>query len=98
VRIYHFAALRTIDVDILEYRHKRTGGITSAKSTIRMPSKPLTAREKTKLVKDEQGSMALVPISWLGDADIRKSLGVEETAEHFTSLINFSATFEDAEE
>ncbi|KAJ4992203.1 hypothetical protein SVAN01_02222 [Stagonosporopsis vannaccii] len=97
VHIYHFAALRTIDVDILEHRHKRTNGITSAKSTIRMPSTPLAAREKTKLVKSKQGSVALVPISWLADANVRKGLDVGDNPEQFTSLISFSATFEDDE-
>ncbi|KAF2631544.1 hypothetical protein BU25DRAFT_384913 [Macroventuria anomochaeta] len=97
VHIYHFAALRTIDVDIFEHRHKRTNGITAGKSTIRMPSKPLPTREKTKLVKNKQGSMALVPISWLADEEVRKELGVKEEPEKFTSLINFSETFEDGE-
>lgn len=98
MHIHHFAALRTIDVDILEHRHKRTNGLTAAKSTIRMPSKPLAAREKTKLVKNKQGSMALVPISWLADEKARTKMGVDEPAEQFTSLINFSATFQDDEE
>lgn len=98
VHIYHFAALRTIDVDILEHRHKRTNGITAARSNMRMPSNALEAREKTKLVKNSQGSVALVPISWLADEKVRKDLGVEEEPEKFTSLINFSETFQDGEE
>jgi hypothetical protein len=97
VHVYHFAALRTIDVDILEHRHKRTNGITTARSKLRLPAKPLPKREKTKLVKTNQGSMALVPISWLSDAKVRHSLGVEKP-EKFTSLINFSETFEDSED
>ncbi|KAF3050916.1 hypothetical protein E8E11_006202 [Didymella keratinophila] len=96
VHIYHFAALRTIDVDILEHRHKRTDGITATKSTIRMPSQSLKTPEKTKLVKNKQGSTALVPISWLAEEKTRERLGVEEP-ETFTSLINFSETFEDGE-
>lgn len=98
VHIYHFAALRTIDVDILEHRHKRTNGITAAKSTIRMPSKPLATREKTKLVKNKHGSMALVPVSWLEDENMRREMGVAKELDKFTSLINFSETFEDGEE
>lgn len=98
VHIYHFAALRTIDVDILEHRHKHTNGITATKSTVRMPSEPSPVREKTKLVKNKYGSMALVPISWLADGEERRGLGVEEKPEKFTSLINFSETFEDGEE
>ncbi|KAJ8114408.1 hypothetical protein OPT61_g3697 [Boeremia exigua] len=67
VRVYHFAALRTIDVDILEHRHKSTYGITTAKSTIRMPAKALATREKTRMIKSQNGSMALVPLPWLAD-------------------------------
>lgn len=98
VHIYHIAALRTIDVDILEHRHKRTNGIVAAKSNVCMPSEGLPMREKTKLVRNKQGSMALVPISWLTDEKTRKGLGVEEEPETFTSLINFSESFEDDEE
>ncbi|KAF1931765.1 uncharacterized protein M421DRAFT_90003 [Didymella exigua CBS 183.55] len=97
VHIYHFAALRTIDVDILEHRHKRTNGITAVKSTVCMPSKP-TSKEKTRLVKNKHGSMALVPVSWLADEKARKELGVGKELEKFTSLINFSETFDDSEE
>lgn len=72
VHIYHFAALRTIDVDILEHRHKRTNGTTAVKTTVRVPSNPLLARKKTKLIKNMQGPIALVPISWLADEKVRK--------------------------
>lgn len=98
VHIYHYAALRTIDVDILEHRHKRTYGITATRSSVRMPSESLATRENTKLVRNKHGSMALVPISWLVDEETRESLGVEEEPETFTSLINFSETFEDGDE
>jgi broad specificity polyphosphatase/5'/3'-nucleotidase SurE len=98
VHIYHFAALRTIDVDILEHRHKRTSGISTAKSSVNMPTTQLPKREKTKLVRNKEGSMALVPISWLSDARVRTQLGVEEEPEKFASLINFSETFGNDEE
>ena len=98
VHIYHFAALRTIDVDILELGHKSTNGITATRSTVHMPSESLTTPEKTKLVKNKQGSTALVPISWLAEEKTRERLGVAEQPETFTSLINFSGTFEDGEE
>ena len=78
VQIYHFVALRTIDVDILEHRHKRANGITATKSKVRMPPESLTTPEKTKLVKNKHGSMALVPISWLVDEETRKSLDVDK--------------------
>ncbi|KAJ4354998.1 hypothetical protein N0V95_003335 [Ascochyta clinopodiicola] len=98
VHIYHFAALRTIDVDILEHRHKRANGITAAESAIRMPSTPLAKKEKTRLIQNENGSMALVPVPWLVDDQVRRMMHVEQEPERFTSLINFSETFEDGEE
>ena len=98
VHIYHFAALRTIDVDILEHRHKGIDGITSVRAPVRMPPNPLAKKGKTTLVKTKQGSMALVPVSWLADEEDRRTMGVEEEPEKFTSLINFSETFEDGED
>lgn len=98
VHIYHFAALRTIDVDILEHRHKRSDCIAGARALARTAPKPLVKREKTKLVKNKQGSMALIPISWLADEKARRTMMVEEEPEKFTSLIDFSETFEDGEE
>ncbi|KAF3010718.1 hypothetical protein E8E13_006591 [Curvularia kusanoi] len=97
VHIYHFAALRTIDVDILEHRHKRNSGITAAASNMSMPP-ALQAREKTRLVKNKHSSVALVPISWLADDECRKQLGIEREPERYTSLINFLETFQDEEE
>jgi hypothetical protein len=93
VHIYHVVAQRTIDVDIIEHRHKRVDGITSSGSTMQMP-KALERKEKTKLVRTEEGKMALVPISWLADDKKRKRLGVGEKPDSFTSLINFSDTFQ----
>lgn len=98
VHIYHFAALRTIDVDILEHRHKRKDGITSADSNMRMPQKALESQEKTRLVRNKRGDVALIPGSWLNHPKIRRGLGVEKEPENFTSLINFSETFQDVDE
>ncbi|KAF1977758.1 hypothetical protein BU23DRAFT_526261 [Bimuria novae-zelandiae CBS 107.79] len=94
VHIYHFAALRTVDVDILEHRHKRRDGITDATWPMSLPSEPLDKREKTKLVKNKEGQVALVPVSWLVDTRKLEQMGVDKDAESFTSLINFSETFE----
>jgi hypothetical protein len=93
VHIYHIVAQRTIDVDILEHRHKRVDGITTARYPMKMP-KALTDKEKMKLVKNEKGQMALVPVSWLSNESKRKMLGVGETPESFASLISFSDTFQ----
>jgi hypothetical protein len=50
--------------------------------------------EKTKLVRNNKGEMMLVPHTWLADESKRRIMGVEKSDETFTSLINFSETFE----
>jgi hypothetical protein len=98
VHIYHVIAQRTIDVDILEHRHMRTDAITSLKSategsTIEFPE-PSFKKERTKLVKNNKGEMMLIPHTWLADEAKREIIGVKESEQKFTSLINFSETFE----
>jgi hypothetical protein len=93
VYIYHIIAQRTIDVDILEHRHKRMNGITTSKSPMEM-LKANEMKGKTKLVKNNKGQMALVPASWLADESKRKILGVDEKPESFASLISFSDVFQ----
>jgi hypothetical protein len=97
VHIYHIIAQRTIDVDILEHRHKRVDGLTTSKSPMKMP-KALAEKEKTKLIKNKTGQMALVPVSWLASELKREILGVEEAPESFASLISFSDTFQQDDE
>jgi hypothetical protein len=97
VHIYHIIAQRTIDVDILEHRHKRVDGITTPESPMKMP-KAQAKKEKTKLVKNNKGQMALVPVSWLADESKRTMLGVDEAPESFASVINFSDTFQHDED
>jgi hypothetical protein len=98
VHMYHFAALHTIDVDILEHRHRRKNGITTQFSTIKMPTVSLEKKQKTTLVRSDKGDMALVPGSWLVDKPTAKMLGVDEERGRFTSLINFSETFDEDED
>jgi hypothetical protein len=97
VHIYHIVAQRTIDVDILEHRHKRVDGITTSKAPMNMPEL-LAEKEKTKLVKNKAGQMALVPVSWLASEWKRMIMGVEEAPESFASLISFSDTFQQDDE
>jgi site-specific DNA-cytosine methylase/SNF2 family DNA or RNA helicase len=92
VHIYHFAALRTIDVDILEHRHKRLDAIHSPETTLRFPPKS-KRKEGTKLVRNRKGVLALVPLSWLADEQFRKMIQVDKEPESYTSLIHFSETF-----
>jgi len=98
VHIYHIVALHTIDVDILEHRHRHVDGMTTLTLPMRMPKTTATKKEKTRLIRNKAGRMALVPTSWLTDEAKRKVLNVEEPLSSFTSLINFSETFEHDDE
>ena len=93
VYIYHVVALRTIDVDILEYRYKRTDAMTTADSEPCAPA-TLQKKKKTKLVRSKDGDLALVPVSWLADEEKRSALGIGEKIESFASLISFSEKFQ----
>jgi len=94
VHIYHVIAKRTIDVDILEHMHRRSDAITTMEAAVKLPEPSSTKKEKTKLVKNNKGEMILVPLSWLADEAKRRTMQIGETTEQFTSLINFSETFE----
>ncbi|KAH7390665.1 hypothetical protein BKA66DRAFT_580830 [Pyrenochaeta sp. MPI-SDFR-AT-0127] len=94
VHIYHVVAQRTIDVDILEHRHKRADGVSAVLSTMKMPKASGNKKEKTRYIKNNAGEMALVPSSWLTDETKRQTLNIGEKPHSFTSLINFSETFE----
>lgn len=93
VFIYHFAALRTIDVDILEHRHRRKDAITTSTKTQLPP--PLAEREKTRLVKNDAGQVVLAPVSMLADEAAREVLGISGVPKSYASLINFSDNFDD---
>jgi hypothetical protein len=97
VIIYHFAALRTIDVDILEKRHKRLDGIQEMGRAMQMPHETLGERSKTKLVRNESGHMALVPVCWLKDDAKRAAMNLTDDAS-FTSLISFSDRYQHGDE
>ena len=94
VHIYHVIAQRTIDVDILECRHKRSDAITTSKSRSQLPKTSSTKNERTKFVKNNKGGTMLVPRRWLADDTKRKVLGFGKKVEDFTSLINFSEMIE----
>lgn len=91
VHIYHVVAEQTIDVDILERRHKRGDGITTVNSTMKLPKAPGAAKERTRLIENKRGQVALVPRSWLKDRAKRKILDVDAELKSFTSLINFES-------
>lgn len=97
VYVYHVVAQHTIDVDILEHRHKRNDGLTTAKSTIHLPKPTSTRMERIKLIRNNAGHMALVPASWLADKVKRKVLDIGEKPASFTSLIKFTEALEDDE-
>lgn len=93
VHIYHVVALRTIDVDILEHRHKRLDGIASLGSAMKMPA-PQSKKEGVRLIKNKAGEAALVPVSWLKDASKRRFMSVDDKNQSWRSLISFSETFQ----
>lgn len=97
VHIYHFAALGTIDVDILEHRHKRVDAIRNPGAA---PSPgfvaPSKKKEKTRMVKID-GGMALIPKSWLADTTIKEHLGISTEEKRYGSAIEFSEVFRDDE-
>ena len=94
VHIYHVVALRTIDVDILEHRLRRSDALTSTGSTAKSLESLSTKKEKTRLARNNKGEIMLIPHTWLADRDKREILGIEESPDRLTSLINFSETFE----
>ena len=94
VHIYHVVAQRTIDVDILKHRHRRSDAITTSKSTSQLPKTSSTKNERTKFVRNNKGGAMLVPRRWLADDTKRKVLGFGKKVEDFTSLINFSEMIE----
>ncbi|KAH9861525.1 hypothetical protein J1614_011274 [Plenodomus biglobosus] len=98
VHIYHMIAERTIDVDILEHRHKRNDGIYTPTSTMKLPKPSGTAKEQTRMIKNKTGETALVPRSWLDDVTKRKMLGVGKSPESLTSLIKFEGAFKHGDE
>jgi site-specific DNA-cytosine methylase len=92
VHIYHFAALQTIDVDILQHRYRRSEVLcdTGLANHIPIARSNSMEKEKTKMVRTTSGSMALVPVSWLADDEKREELGIEEdVTEDFGSIIDF---------
>lgn len=98
VHIHHFIGLKTVDVDILQQRHKRSDALRAfsyykraiSHSTKRKASKQ-SPLETTKLIRDVEGGYALVPISWLSDPKKAGIGGVRVgESEDFSTLIRFS--------
>ena len=98
VYIYRFAALSTIDVDILEHREHRSDALWDL-STIEKGGQPPgpeaqketdpSKRGRTKLVRDADGNFVLVPRYWLTEG----TWITASTAEDFASLVKFSQAF-----
>lgn len=106
VHIYHFVALKTIDVDILEQRDRRNSPLCedapTPKKTSHQPNRQSKkeseelALERTKMIRGENGKMALVPMSWLSNPKKCAAKGIKlGEAKDFSSLITFSRTFRD---
>ena len=84
VHVHHFAALGTIDVDILEKHQKRSDALKST-GCCALESLPRSdEKEKTRMIRSGDG-IALVPVSCLEDERRRYMLGLGgKTDETFT--------------
>ncbi|CAI6335508.1 unnamed protein product [Periconia digitata] len=92
VHVYHFAALKTIDIDILEHRHKLSSPLLqSDAASENWPCAP-GKKGKSKMIRTSNGEVALVPRSLIKNEKLCSEMGV--TGETFTSLIGFSNAFE----
>ena len=100
VHVYHFAALYTIDVNILEHRFKRSCSIVEQVSEMRLPGakNDKNKQEKMKVVNNQDGCMALAPMSWLANPKKRKLMKLGDKDMDFTSLVEFSEVFAGDEE
>ena len=92
--IYHVVAQHSIDVDILEHRHRRSDAITTQDPATELLELSSINKEKTKLVRNNKGKMMLVPHTWLADEAKPVVMDIEVSTKKFTSLINFSEGFE----
>ncbi|ORY13595.1 hypothetical protein BCR34DRAFT_648635 [Clohesyomyces aquaticus] len=99
VHIHHFAALNTIDVDIVEQRHRRKGAlrVAGSRGDVDLGSDS-GKKERTKMIRNANGEMMLIPVSWVTDGQMKKRLGVDGDTGKFTSLICFSDEFEEDED
>ena len=95
VHIYHFAALRTIDVDILEQRHRLSDTLGSRKTSDNVNSSK-KKKEKVRMVRNAGGEVSLIPRPWLADRAKCKKLRIDPAKlEKLSSLISFSEAFKE---
>ncbi len=98
VHIHRFVALKTIDVDILEHRERRSdalyvfdGDAHPAPAPTVVTEPVPAAVEKTKLARGANGQLALVPRSWV----VAEQKNGWDGSEDFTSLVKYSQAFAD---
>ncbi|OCL14046.1 hypothetical protein AOQ84DRAFT_331743 [Glonium stellatum] len=102
VHVYHFVALNTIDVDIIERHYRRSNQLresdelehtNSAENPIYL-NENLNAMESSRLVHDTMGRIALVPASWLLNREKAKIMNFDiDDLGVYGSLVTFSRTF-----
>lgn len=93
VHIYRFAAINTIDVDILETREKRTTCLGQKYIPAGKQTKADVKPETTKLVRGTDGKFSLVPKSWLNDQKAMEEKGITVEESNFRSLEKFSESY-----
>ena len=76
VHVYHFAALRTVDVDILEHRHRLSTPLMGGGPKVLGESdgSEKQKKEQSRMVRTAQGFLVLVPLSLLSDEETGKSV------------------------
>jgi hypothetical protein len=94
VLVYHFAALYTIDVDVLQQRHRRTDAL-SRHGVLSSPNKKLEVKpERTRMIINSEQVAHLVPQSWLENEEQCQKLGIKKGCdERLTSLIPLAEWF-----
>jgi hypothetical protein len=95
IHIYKFAALHTVDVDILQQRDRRAVPLVHREMEQPMEvdgeQESESEREHTRVVKLRDGTFDLMPLSWLERKSVAKELAEEQ--EVYTSLQRFSSRF-----
>ncbi|KAH7064622.1 hypothetical protein B0J12DRAFT_693058 [Macrophomina phaseolina] len=99
VYVYRLVAPHTIDVDILEHRELRSQALCEQMQMMEPPYEPgKEGYERTRLIRNTDGQIMLVPKSWTQDANTASQHGIglnvgDSVVERFSSLTVFSDAY-----
>ncbi|KAF2495114.1 hypothetical protein BU16DRAFT_561418 [Lophium mytilinum] len=99
VHVYHFVALNTIDVDIMQRHYRRSNVLREGEFTpMNMNDQDDASSQNTQLVHNRKGDIILVPQQWLYDDKKAKKLDIDQSDKgDYHSLFQFSETFPEIE-